>query len=311
MKRHIELLEARVDKCTSTTSLHASQIDDLRSYSMKRNLIFDFDKCYNGAKEAAGENCVAIIKAFLSSVMGITDSDKMMVPVAHRLGAPRSGFIRPIIAKFPIADEMDRVMRNTNRLRNTRHFIKRQLTPNQREREQFMLPMYKSIRSSGGRARISKGKLVVNGQVQTQFMPPCLPNVDDVHIPDPPITTDSITDSGSHFDGYAAHVKSLSEVSAVLTSLKLQPAAARADHLIYAYILTNSDGLISHCNYDSDGDWGVGLELLRFMKDTKLHNVVCLATRTMDSQNWKHIGKRRFEHVNTVCSQAHDKLKNT
>ncbi len=56
-------------------------------------------------------------------------------------------------------------------------------------------------------------------------------------------------------------------------------------------------------NFDSDGDHGVGLHLLRHMQSQKMDNMICVVARDCTS-DYSHIGKRRFQHAVTVCEKA-------
>jgi hypothetical protein len=56
-------------------------------------------------------------------------------------------------------------------------------------------------------------------------------------------------------------------------------------------------------NFDSDGDHGVGLRLLREMQTKDVTNRLFVATRTC-KPGCSHIGQRRFAHVIEVCFSA-------
>ena len=126
----MELVEARLGKMEATNRHLANELDDLKGHSMKYNLIFNLDSSYTDGKEAQGENCVEIIRAFLRIIMGVEFS-KFLVVIAHRIGKRHPDKSRPILAKPPVASEIDAIMRNTMRLRDTNHFISRQMTARQ------------------------------------------------------------------------------------------------------------------------------------------------------------------------------------
>lgn len=309
MKKSMAVIEARLDRSENITLLHGNQIDDQRAYSMKNNLIFTFDRTSEPYKEFQGENCIAKIRHFLSSVLGIHDVDKFFIPVAHRIGQISKDRIRPILAKFPIAMELDTILNNAKRLKNTKHFINRQTTPKTREREQFVQSQLKAMKSkdSSIKAKVSKGRLIVNGQVQTKYLPPSLPE-DCTNVTNPPLPSDIIHDSGNHFTGYAVPASTLKEVSGVMRSLRQQPNIAGASHIVYAYIINNDAGDVLLQNYDSDGDWGSGLELLRHMSTEGYKNTLCVSIRRMSVKR-SHIGRRRKDHVLSTCSQAYSNIK--
>ena len=101
---------------------------------------------------------------------------------------------------------------------------------------------------------------------------------------------DKITDGGSTFTGYAADVTNIEDISVVLEqSLKLDGISA-ATHSIYAYRYKGSGGGI-HNNVDSDGDDGVGLQLLKAMRDDKILNRIWIVTR-LCRPDYHHIGNK-------------------
>ena len=170
----MDLIKARLDKMEATNRHLADELDNLKGHSMKYNLIFNLNSSYTNGKEAQGVNCVEIVQAFLRSIMGV-DSSKFLIAVAHRIGKRYPDKSRPILAKLPVASDIDAIMRNTMRLRDTNHFISRQMTARQRERKQFVLPKFASLKQDRStKARLSGKRLYVNGSLQTQYLPPTL-----------------------------------------------------------------------------------------------------------------------------------------
>ena len=60
-------------------------------------------------------------------------------------------------------------------------------------------------------------------------------------------------------------------------------------------------------NFDSDGDYGIGLELLKAMREADICDRLWIATRTC-KQDYVHIGKKRFEHSINACTAANTTL---
>jgi len=122
----------------------------------------------------------------------------------------------------------------------------------------------------------------------------------------PLVLGDKITDGGNTFTGYAADVTNLGDVSVFLEqSLKLDGIEA-APHRIYTYRYKGSGGGINE-NFDSDGDDGVGLRLLKAMRDEKILNRIWTVTG-LCGPDYHHIGKTRFSHARQVCNNANLKL---
>ena len=275
LKNTVDILSAKLDKCEIKLGQMHVELDDMRAHSMRHNLIFTFDRNSVPYKESSGENCVALIRSFLASVLGIDNAQEMYIPVAHRLGRRSTVNIRPIIANFPIDRELEAIMKHTNRLRDTRHFIAKQLTAKQRERKQFVLPVYQDLKGNpDNQAKLVGDKLFVKGNLQTKYLAPKLPTAKGTVTSTILVAGDTVEDAGSTFHGYAASVKSTQDVSDVLNKANNNPTLAAANHLIYAFRIGDKDGNIKMENFHSDGDYGVGLKLLKHMQSENIVNRV-------------------------------------
>ena len=300
--KRVEVLTARMDKQDARCEHIVDSLDDLRAYSMKENLRFNFDYDVADYREAGrgAEDSVAIIKAFLKNVMGI-DQD-VYIPVAHRIGRRTPNTTRPIIVKVPVAKERDLIMKNTIRLRNTRHFITTQLTTKQRERKDFVLPVFKALKANDETVKLRNDKLYVKGDLQHKYLKPILPSPTN-QDPSLELTKGGqISDKGSVFSGFVANVTSLQAVSDVINLARNSPQMAAATHLIYAYRVGDKD---VKQNFDSDGDYGVGLTLLTQMQERKMNNMIWIVTRNCDP-GYSQLGKRRMDHAVAVCLKAMD-----
>jgi hypothetical protein len=271
---------------------------------MKHNLIFSFDKQSGDyGREADGEDCVALVKHFLINILGIQSADKFFVPVAHRIGTKNPAYPRSIVAQFPVANELGHIMKQTGRLKNTRHYINRQIPAVLRERNQFAIEEYNEKRTNpGNKARLVGGKLYVKGKIQHKYLPPRIPEVDpDYECTTNICTSDPVTDSGSIFLGYAADVQNEQDIAAVLEQSLELAGVASATHRIYAY--RYEDGSCIAENFDSDGDDGIGFQLLKSMRNDEAKHQLWMVTRTCLPE-FVHIGKRRFQHATQVCRAA-------
>ncbi|KAK2141414.1 hypothetical protein LSH36_1105g00058 [Paralvinella palmiformis] len=138
LKKTVSMLCARLERSDTIVARLSMELTE-----MKYNLIFNFDKTNADCNEAEGENCIALVKHFLATVMSVPNAQLIYVPVAHRLGQRRPGRIRPILAKFPNVNELQTVPKHTNRLRGTKHFVQRQMPPDVTERKNFALDEFK------------------------------------------------------------------------------------------------------------------------------------------------------------------------
>jgi len=305
MKDTISLLSSRLARAEIASSRMQDELIDLRSHSMKYNLLFNFDSNYDACKEVNGEDCVSVIRLFLSNVMQVPHADKFFIPVAHRLGKRQSGHNRAILAKFPISSQLDDVLKHANRLRNTKHYVARQTPAAINERHQFAMDMYKANRD---KSRLTNGKLFIQGKLQSQFQKPVLPCTTAVA----PIDTDSIStgteieDSGSKFKSYTLQASTLEQVKEAINLVQQIPDVTNASHIIYAYRLDNGKTITTE-NFNSDNDHGMGFELLKLLRTRETKNVVCFITRRC-KPNYAHLGRKRFDHMRTTANEALDSM---
>ena len=158
--------------------------------------------------------------------------------------------------------------------------------------------------------RIINDKLFVNGKYQSQHQAPKLPalNMDEVIDTDLPDITvsDDISDADSVFTSYAAEVTDMKSVGTAVNWVLLKPRVSSSTHMIYAYRFTDDSGITTD-NFCSDGDYGLGLELLKLMRESDNTNVVCVTTRTC-SPDYVHLGRKRFQYVRDTAIEAIKKL---
>ncbi len=88
----------------------------------------------------------------------------------------------------------------------------------------------------------------------------------------------------------------LDDVSEVVNQVIQEQGVSSASHVISAYRVSDGDKLLA--NFDSDGDHGLGLELLKTLRARNETNVVCLTIRTC-SPNFRHLGRKRFNMLMT------------
>jgi hypothetical protein len=189
------MLCAKLERSDTIVSRLSRELTELKTHSLKYNLIFNFDQAKGDCKEAEGENCIALVKRFISNVMSVPNAPMMYVHVAHRLGQRRPGAIRPILAKFLNVHELQTVLKHTNRLRGTKHFVQRQIPPDVTERKNLALDEFKAKRGDvQNKARLVNEKLFIKGKLQTKYQAPKPPTV-TVMFADPD-QTDWVFDVG-------------------------------------------------------------------------------------------------------------------
>ena len=86
MQGQINIMEAKLSRNATLNQRFLNEIRDLRTHSMKENIIFTFDKHSDYGKEISGENCEGLVRYFLSQTMRVPGAEHFYIPVAHRLG---------------------------------------------------------------------------------------------------------------------------------------------------------------------------------------------------------------------------------
>ncbi len=279
-----------------------NQMTDLQSYSMKSNIIINFNKkkdlLYNVKDNESG---IDVARKFFATAMKIPGTDHLTIHVAHRVGANISGN-RSLLVKLPVAIDISRVMSYVHHLKGTGHSISKQLLADRRERKQYVLPSYiKERENRDQRSQLVDEKLYVDGVLQRQYLPTCIPaRVSMFHDDDIVISSSHpVKEGGSTFQGFAATVHGMRDVRRSLDKLMQSPDQATATHLMFAYVLDDPDD----GNFNSDGDHGIGVEMLNYLKKLDKKQTILMVTRDC-GPNFKHINKRRFEISINVCKEA-------
>lgn len=307
LQTSVDILTGRLIRNETKNVRLQNELSELKSQSMKNNLIFTFDEKSDHGKEQHDENSSDIVRSFLGKVMKVSSPNKLTINAAHRLGPPVGGKgRRPIIARFPFASDVDAIMAKVGELKGSRHFVNRQIPPEKRERKQFAMREFSEKRKNKDiKVRMVNENLFINGTLQRKFLPPSLPSgfdeTDDTEELDIH-ESDTIEDSGSTFKGYVNDVTSLEDVRATLDALVARPDVSAASHVIYAFRFHQDDDTDKPLmeNFDSDGDHGVGLKLLRAMQEKNVVGKLFVVTRSC-ATDYAHIGKRRFQHAIEAC----------
>ena len=299
LNSQVEILTGRLLRSEAHCRRLENDLTDMKAHSMGKNIIIHS----KDNKEMQNENCVDLARNFFEKDMKMKNAKQIKISVAHRLGAKRSdGKPRPIIVTIHDSGDFGLIMKSTPNLKGSGKFIEKQLPASMQERRQCVVPKFKEAKKSGDRAIIKNDRLFINGQLQREFLPPNLPEgvkscVSFDHLPIKFGST--ISDGGSDFCGYAAEVNCLDDVRSVADLLLRDRSVASKTHFIYAYVLDDS------CNFDSDGDYGIGSGLLKHMQKEKLVNQMFIVTRDCGPQ-FNHIGYKRIENSIKTCMEAYE-----
>ena len=142
---------------------------DTESRSRRRILIF---RGISEQPDEDGENCVSEVRRFLRVHLKI-DID-MYVERAHRLGKPKIGTTRQILAAFRDYRDTELIMGNTRKLKGTLLSVNRDYPIEIIEARRDLYPMYKDWRDQNRYNKVSiqyPAKLIVNGEIKHDMFP--------------------------------------------------------------------------------------------------------------------------------------------
>lgn len=174
MKVTMNILAGRVSRAETVNDRLNDDISNLRSHSMKSNIIISFDKNDDRYKSEQGEQCKNMAKRFFAETMKIAGVDSLFIPVAHRVG-PKHNKSRPLLVKLPVAADFSNVMAHAKNLAGSGHFVTKQLPADRRERKQYVLPIFKDRRANTDqKVQMIDDRLLINGVLQRQYLPATL-----------------------------------------------------------------------------------------------------------------------------------------
>ncbi|UCS22427.1 uncharacterized protein HLK63_K09031 [Nakaseomyces glabratus] len=115
--------------------------------------------------------------------------------------------------------------------------------------------------------------------------------------------SDPISDRGSTFMAFAAHVNSEEEAFQMLDHLKTDSKMRRANHAMCAWRIkkqTDSNDII-YQDCDDDGETAAGSRMLHLVTIMDVWNVIVVVARWFGGV---HIGPDRFKHINSTAREA-------
>lgn len=136
------------------------KIDDLENRSRRSNVLF-FGVTDTDESET-WECSERLVTEFCSNRLGITVSS---IARAHRLGGFSSAKKRPIIAKFYNDKDVELVLGQGLKLKNTPFSISRDYSEAVRDKRRKLLQFSKTIKKDGDRVRVAFNKLFVNNDL--------------------------------------------------------------------------------------------------------------------------------------------------
>ena len=162
--------------------------------------------------------------------------------------------------------------------------------------------MFKLGENDGQQAKFNVDKLIVDKKV----VQPTKDKVMDINLD---VTKRALemkpkhravmTMNRSHFQGHIVPIWSVDDVIPAIQVLCRDQRVAGASHLVYAYRVGNDRYYIS--NFEDDGEWGAGKEVMEVLAQRQCFNYLVAVTRWYGGQ---HLGPTRFQHIKDVANQA-------
>ena len=298
------VLTGRLIRAESIIERQRADILDLRARSMRDNIIIKTKG--NTYKEQPKENTTAKFQSFLATEMRIANADRIEIPRAHRMGQATNGFNKMMIAKVPSDPDQKRIFANAKVLANTDFSITKQVPHEIEERRIFAWPTYKRARQDKLFARFEGSRLLVDNEVIAHLDPPSLPATSEVltgvaAAPLPKGVSEERTLSQHVFRAWAIPTTDLQGVREGMDAA-LADGLSVAKFAPFAFRFKDDDGRVTE-NFDSDGDNGTGIAILRCLRDQQAINVAVYVSHEDDAGVALPI-KLKTTEIQKVVSEA-------
>ena len=108
----------------------------------------------------------------------------------------------------------------------------------------------------------------------------------------------------SFFQGHAGKISSLKEAASVLQALYQSPQVAKSDHLVYAYSLTDENGMKITGNSD-DGEYAASRLIADVIAQEQQSNIIIAISRRHEGPN---LGRQRFNIFSSLAKEVLETL---
>ena len=299
-------LMGRVIRAEAKLERQQAEIVDLRARSMRDNIIIKTTG--EKYKENINENTAAIFRKFLGDEMRVANADHIQIPRAHRMGTRYEDRNRMMIAKVVSDDDQKRIFSNVKSLKNTNYAISKQIPIEQEERRQFAWADFKKARDNRQRPRFEGGKLFVDNNHVPKFDAVSLPTLSATLVGSDAVVPCGKSDrkeaNGHVFRAWAVGAKNLQDVRDGLDRLLQDDAVSSATHIPYAFSLPGENGRNTLDNFESDSDFGAGLQILRAIRANHASGTAVFVTHMQPASRAPLSGRARQQCIDFVVSGA-------
>jgi hypothetical protein len=270
------------------------RIIDLTSRSMRNNLII------KNVRETQGENVEEKLRSVFQEKLKIENPEFIEIERAHRVGKVIEGRTRNIVANLSTKGKTTVITHLKNLPKDDEIRIVDQFPPEVNARRNKLWPQFIQARQAGKEARVKVDKLVVDKKV----IDPPRDKVYDINLD---VTSRSLkmkpkhtaVDSvqRNHFQGHIVPITCTDDVIPAVHALVGDRRVAGSSHIMYAYRIGDEERYIS--NYEDDGQWGAGNEIMDALQEKNCFNHLIAVT------HWSagHI-KGRLDKIRALAEEA-------
>ena len=305
LKYRLSSYESRIERLERTVDMLNEEILDLKTRSMKDNIvIYKLEESENEKPNEVKDKVAKFIKDNLHV------DDAITIDRAHRLGAKKAGKSRSIVAKIASSDEKSKLFQAARNLKDTNYSISDQYPPEIDERRKRLVPIMKAKKEEDEnvKCRLVGDRLYINGERYVdddQEMKMVFTDEDVTAAKDVTVYhSEPKIEQGSTFQGHASVIKSQNDVKPVLLKIFENKLVAGATHNIYAYRIKVGNRIKEGCC--DDKEYGAGRQLLSMLQDKKAENAMIVTTRWFGG---KELGPDRYMYIKEVAAKAFDELK--
>lgn len=309
LRRELDLLRSVVIRMDRKLSHMDDDITDLRSRSMKDNILI------HNYPYTQQEDLATTMPNVIKQSLGV---DVEFVRI-HRNGVRPQFNNKPvtITAKLLDRNKKDEIL-NAQRLKKIAKqrlpfFITPQLPTPLTSARNKLFDKADSFRKQSINVKVHRNEIIMpNGSKYEEEVPLIssadtlqisaeeYQSLDDVLV----VSTDPVQKDGSEFMAIGANIQSTDEALNVYKKASIDPYAASCDSRILVYRFRDQSGKIIE-SYHDDREHGAGRRLLRYFHDNRINDVAIVVTRWMGHS---HIGPARFSIMENLVSDLVNKL---
>lgn len=298
LRKRLLVAEGRLTRTEKRLEEANNRIIDLTSRSMRDNLVL------KNLEETDGEDLELKVRHIMKEKLRIQDVDICQIQIerVHRVGNRVRGRIRNVVAKFSSKGKSIIMRHLKNLSRDDKLQIQEQYPPEVHTRRNKLWPQFISARQAGKAAKFTSDKLIVDKKVvhspQDSIRDINL-DITSRSLEMKPKHTTVVTSEGNHLQGHSVPVTNVDDVIPAIQALCTDHRVAGATNVIYAYRIGNDQKYIS--NYEDDGEWGGGREIMKILDNTNCFNRLIAVTRWRGN---RQLGPNRYQQIRDVAQQA-------